>query len=252
MRGRCARSVRWPRRSAPFSCSTAAPGGAGSIRPASASRCGGSPATSLVGVLLLTSASSPPSGRSAGRARSTSRQLQQLAAVRAARGCFALTIVGWWTAGFVAVPRAGDWRGSSRLGARLGRAGRSSRPRRRRLAELRRAARRRARRLRRELALGAVAASAPGSPCSSAVFVVALALSALWGEELLPQAAAGGDPLDRRAADLAAAGDRRSRPGWSRRSSSAASCSRASASRSRRRSSRSPTSPTTSRSCWSA
>lgn len=107
-------------------------------------------------------------------------------------GLFALTIVGWWTCGFVAVS-GGTGRGAGELAsadaaaAPAAAAGASAGPAQgwRSFAEQLGL---RTPNLRRELALGAVAGVGAWLAVLSAVFVFALVLQALSGEEMLPQA----------------------------------------------------------------
>ncbi len=106
----------------------------------------------------------------------------------ALHGLFALTIVGWWMAGFLAVPRlvpdmsavaaepVGETAARSAAGPSTGW---------RSFAEQ---LGMRTPNLRRELALGMVAGVGAWLAVLCAVFVFALVLSALSGEELLPQA----------------------------------------------------------------
>lgn len=101
---------------------------------------------------------------------------------------FALTILGWWAAGFLALPpmptAAAGWTGEAGV-APAGPASPASPASWQSFAEqlgLRVA------NLRRELAIGAVAGVGAWLAVLAAVFVFALVLSALSGEELLPQA----------------------------------------------------------------
>lgn len=101
---------------------------------------------------------------------------------------FALTIVGWWAAGFLALPpmrtAAAGWAGEAGV-APASPAGPAGPANWRSFSEqlgLRVA------NLRRELAIGAVAGVGAWLAVLAAVFVFALVLSALSGEELLPQA----------------------------------------------------------------
>jgi membrane protease YdiL (CAAX protease family) len=107
-------------------------------------------------------------------------------------GLFALTIVGWWTSGFLAVSDrtrsgAGDLTGFGGAAGPEIPAGAPAAP----ASGWRSFAEQlglRTPNLRRELALGAVAGVGAWLAVLSAVFVFALLLSALSGEELLPQA----------------------------------------------------------------
>jgi membrane protease YdiL (CAAX protease family) len=104
-------------------------------------------------------------------------------------GLFALTIVGWWTSGFVAVSAgagtgAGVLAGTAGLGLPAGAPGAPASGWRSFAEQLGL----RTPNLRRELALGAVAGFGAWLAVLAAVFVFALLLSALSGEELLPQA----------------------------------------------------------------
>ena len=105
-------------------------------------------------------------------------------------GIFALTIVGWWTAGFLAMPARADRTGRSERANETGDgagdpAGAGTVSGWRSFAEQLGL---RTPNLPRELALGAVAGVGAWLAVLCAVFVFALVLSALSGEELLPQA----------------------------------------------------------------
>ncbi len=101
---------------------------------------------------------------------------------------FALTILGWWAAGFLALPpmrtAAAGWAGEAAVApARpAGPAGPANWKSFSEQFGLRVA------NLRRELAIGAIAGVGAWLAVLAAVFVFALVLSALSGEELLPQA----------------------------------------------------------------